>query len=173
MDETSVGVIAAVCVCIALTAIAVGLRLWFARGKPGLCGRRLGRSTSTSTTSWLQAYQRQPHGSKECDIDGDSIHNMSLETALDKLEGKAAQRNYAYACQYAERHQIDEGKARLRSRELELIAEHGASAWQFEVSDANDGVSVHDGTEIEFAGGEQLLVANLQFPNEQHVYYYE
>ncbi|KAJ2547680.1 Protein ssh4, partial [Coemansia sp. RSA 1836] len=38
---------------------------------------------------------------------------------------------------------------------------------------ANAGVSVRGGTEIDFAGGEQALVANLQFPNAQRVYYYE
>ncbi|KAJ1653900.1 Protein ssh4, partial [Coemansia sp. RSA 1694] len=87
--------------------------------------------------------------------------------------GKAAQRNYAYARQYGEQHPVDEGAARLSSSELELIAEHGAGAWRFAGSEANAGVSVRGGTEIDFAGGEQALVANLQFPNAQRVYYYE
>ncbi|KAJ2719344.1 cysteine protease, partial [Coemansia sp. Cherry 401B] len=43
----------------------------------------------------------------------------------------------------------------------------------FVPSDENAGVVVRNCTEIEFTGGEQSLVANLQFPNEQRVYYYE
>ncbi|KAJ2741166.1 Protein ssh4 [Coemansia sp. BCRC 34301] len=152
-----------------MTAAAVGLRLWFARGRPGLCGRRSGR---TCSGSWLQPYQQQT-SNKEGDRDSDSIHGLSIDMVLSKLEGMAAQRNYAYACQYTKTHPIDEGKARLSSSELELISEQGAGAWQLVTSEANDGVNVRDGTEIEFSGGEQSLVANMQFPNEQRVYYYE
>ncbi|KAJ2020176.1 Protein ssh4 [Coemansia sp. RSA 455] len=166
MNETSVGVVAAVCVCIAITAAGVGLRVWFARGRPSLCGWRSGRKSS-----WRQQYQQQ--SSKDGSRDSESVHGLSIESALDKLEGMAAQRNYAYACQYAEAHPIDDSTGLLSSSDLELIAEHGANAWQFVADEDNVGVSVRDGTEVEFAGGEQSLVANLQFPNEQRVYYYE
>ncbi|KAJ2554815.1 hypothetical protein GGH95_005503, partial [Coemansia sp. RSA 1836] len=162
MNETSVGVVAAICVCVAITAAAVGLRMWFARGRPGLFGRRSGsgRGSSSSSSGWLQAYQPQrssKSGDGDSDSGCDSIHNLSLEAALGRLEGKAAQRNYAYARQYGEQHPVDEGAARLSSSELELIAEHGAGAWRFAGSEANAGVSVRGGTEIDFAGGEQAL----------------
>ncbi|KAJ2381630.1 Protein ssh4 [Coemansia sp. RSA 2611] len=106
-------------------------------------------------------------------MDSESSLGLSIEGALDKLEGMAAQRNYAYACQYAEAHPIDDSTGLLSSSDLELVAEHGAGAWQFEASEENIGVSVRNGTEVEFTGGEQSLVANLQFPNQQRVYYYE
>ncbi|KAJ2085816.1 hypothetical protein GGI16_006720, partial [Coemansia sp. S142-1] len=140
MNETSVGVVAAVCVCIAITAAGVGLRVWFARGRPSLCGWRSGRKSS-----WRQQYQQQ--SSKDGSRDSESVHGLSIESALDKLEGMAAQRNYAYACQYAEAHPIDDSTGLLSSSDLELIAEHGANAWQFVADEDNVGVSVRDGTE--------------------------
>ncbi|KAJ2011658.1 Protein ssh4 [Coemansia sp. RSA 2530] len=157
MNETSIGVVAAVCVCVALTVAGIGLRVWFARGRPFWCG-------------WQQ-YQQ--HAYKDGNMDSESSLGLSIEGALDKLEGMAAQRNYAYACQYAEAHPIDDSTGLLSSSDLELVAEHGAGAWQFEASEENIGVSVRNGTEVEFTGGEQSLVANLQFPNQQRVYYYE
>ncbi|KAJ2801118.1 Protein ssh4 [Coemansia guatemalensis] len=51
--------------------------------------------------------------------------------------------------------------------------ENGANAWEFVPTDENVGVVVRNCTELEFPGGEQSLIANLQFPNEQRVYYFE
>ncbi|KAJ2469154.1 Protein ssh4, partial [Coemansia sp. RSA 2320] len=96
-----------------------------------------------------------------------------MESVLDKLEGMTAQHNYTYACQYMESHSIDDSDGQLDSSDTELVMEHGASAWHFTPGEGNSGVVVRDGTEIEFSSGENSLLSNIQFPNEQRVYYYE
>ncbi|PIA18439.1 hypothetical protein COEREDRAFT_24638, partial [Coemansia reversa NRRL 1564] len=84
-----------------------------------------------------------------------------------------AEENYTYACQYVETHPIDESEGRLSNHDHEYVMENGANAWEFVPTDENAGVVVRNCTELEFPGGEQSLIANLQFPNEQRVYYFE
>ncbi|KAI7831895.1 hypothetical protein BX661DRAFT_179460, partial [Kickxella alabastrina] len=89
----------------------------------------------------------------------EEIHRLGTE----ELKNSRAKHNYVYAC--------DEGT--IVGSELEYVIENGASAWEFVPAVENTGVTVQNGNEIEFTGGEQSLMANLQFPNEQRVYYFE
>ncbi|KAJ1862781.1 Protein ssh4 [Coemansia sp. RSA 2703] len=103
----------------------------------------------------------------------EAIQRLDIDEVMRKLRGSRASRNYAYACEYRDMHPIDESKGNIVGEELEYVIEHGASAWVFAPSVENTGVTINSGIEIEFSGEEQSLISNLQFPNEQRVYYFE
>ncbi|KAJ2721084.1 Protein ssh4 [Coemansia sp. Benny D115] len=104
----------------------------------------------------------------------EAIQRMQPIEVLNKLKNSRARHNYAYACEYTETHAIDESQGGLVGGALDYVVENGAAAWAFAPEEENRGVQVTGGTEIEFAQAvEQTLLANLQFPNEQRVYYFE
>ncbi|KAJ2856926.1 Protein ssh4 [Coemansia erecta] len=128
-----------------------------------------GHQVSSSCLPENDRYRRR----KARDRKREAIQRLDAGEVLRKLRGLRASQNYTYACEYTATHAIDESEGTIVGEELDYVIEHGANAWEFVPGPENRGVVVSNGTEIEFSGGEQSLVTNLQFPNEQRVYYFE
>ncbi|KAJ1664357.1 Protein ssh4 [Coemansia sp. RSA 1813] len=165
MTMLATAVVAAVCVCIAMVGIGVLVRVYVIHGRPLPCvfpalRRRHRRG---------RCYERQAERIKKYE----EVQQLSLDETLARLEGTRAMQNHVYAGEYAATHFIDESEGGLHAADTEFVVEHGANAWEFGPAYENTDVAVHNRTEIEFSGGEHSLIANIQMPNEQRVYYYE
>ncbi|KAI8321423.1 hypothetical protein GQ54DRAFT_298005 [Martensiomyces pterosporus] len=168
MTTTTVAVVAVICTCIVVAAIAAALRVYRSNGGrrvPLFAGRR---SPNAARNDQSRSERREARKRRH-----EEIQDLSPAEVLGKLEGSRAQQNYTYACEHIESHPLDEGEGCLSNGDLEYVMEHGVDAWEFRPASENTGITVQNRTEVEFSGGEQSLVANLQFPNEQRVYYFE
>ncbi|KAJ1872280.1 Protein ssh4 [Coemansia sp. RSA 1290] len=172
MNAAAIAVVVAICVCIVVLGVAIFVAVHITRGQSPLpswrctcpklrSGRRKRRHQRNREEDELNA--------KNCK----DIELLPLDKVMAKLAGCRARKNYIYARHYIEAHPMDESEGRLSSHDLEYVIENGANAWEFVPSQDNVGVTVRNCTNLEFSEGENSLVANLQFPNEQRVYYYE
>ncbi|KAJ2825573.1 Protein ssh4 [Coemansia erecta] len=172
MNAAVIAVVVALCICIVVSAAGIFMTVYVTRGRPALCSFKC---TGSGTHSGRR--RRRRHRNHEEDTlsakNREEIEMLSLDAVMDKLKDSRARKNYIYARQYVEAHPMDESEGQLSNNDLEYVVENGANAWEFVPSEENSDVVVRNCTEIEFPGGEQSLVANLQFPNEQRVYYYE
>ncbi|KAJ1887990.1 Protein ssh4 [Kickxella alabastrina] len=171
MSPAAIGVVTAVCVCILVVLVGFYLRFGRARGfQFPLCECAPGFQHSYTD----QVHEAIRHERRMArDRRREEIHRLGTEEVLEKLKNSRAKHNYVYACEYAKTHPIDDSEGTIVGSELEYVIENGASAWEFVPAVENTGITVQNGNEIEFTGGEQSLMANLQFPNEQRVYYFE
>ncbi|KAJ2782520.1 Protein ssh4 [Coemansia javaensis] len=171
MNPTAIAIAAAVGGCAVVVALLLIVAIHVLWGAPvSLARLRLScdrRRRQRRHRRRCRGEQREDEAHAKAQRD---IGLLPLDSVLARLEGTRAQRNYVYACQYVAAHPADESEGRLSDRDHELVMESGAAAWEFAPA---AGVAVRNGTEIEFAGGEQSVLASLQFPNEQRVYYYE
>ncbi|KAJ2857531.1 Protein ssh4 [Coemansia erecta] len=165
MTALATAVVAAVCVCVGMLCVGVLVRVYVIQRRALPCvlpalRRRHGRG---------HRYERQTERIKKYE----EMQQLPLDEALARLEGTRAMKNHVYAGEYAATHFIDESEGGLHAADTEFVVEHGANAWEFVPAHANAGVDVHNRTELEFADGEHSLLANIQVPNEQRVYYFE
>ncbi|KAI9500739.1 Protein ssh4 [Coemansia spiralis] len=165
MGSLAVAVVAAVCVCVVIIGIGALVRFYMLQNRTLLCPCPSVRRSRRSA----RRYERRSDRLKK----HEEVQQLSLDETLNQLHGTRAMQNYRYACVYTATHFIDESEGGLCSDDTEYVVEHGANAWEFVPKSENVGVTVHNRTEIEFSGGEHSLIANLQMPNEQRVYYYE
>ncbi|KAJ1792345.1 Protein ssh4 [Coemansia sp. RSA 353] len=169
MNAAVIAVVVALCICIVVTSVGIFVTVYVSRSRPSFLSFRCLRFGSKR--------HRRRHRNREEDAlnakSREDIELLPLEKVMDRLKDSRAWNHYIYARQYTEAHPMDESEGRLSNHDLEYVIENGANAWEFEPSADNTGVVVRNCTEIEFTGGEQSLMANLQFPNEQRVYYYE
>ncbi|KAJ1853593.1 Protein ssh4 [Coemansia sp. RSA 1822] len=169
MNAAVIAVVVALCICIVVTSVGIFVTVYVSRSWPSFC--------TFKCPSFGSRRQRRRHRNREEDAlnakSREDIELLPLEKVMDRLKDSRAWKHYIYARQYVETHPMDESEGRLSNHDLEYVIENGANAWEFEPNAENSGVVVRNCTEIEFTGGEQSLVANLQFPNEQRVYYYE
>ncbi|KAJ2556937.1 cysteine protease [Coemansia sp. RSA 1933] len=165
MTTVATAVVAAMCALIGILCLSVFIRLYVVQRRPLPCvfpvlwrRHRRGRRYKWSEER-LKKYEE--------------VQQLSLDETLARLNGTRAMRNHVYAGEYAATHFIDESEGGLNGADTEAVIEHGANAWEFVPAQANGGVDVHNRTEIDFGDGEHSLVANMQMPNEQRVYYFE
>ncbi|KAJ1961695.1 cysteine protease [Dipsacomyces acuminosporus] len=167
MSPGVIAVVTVICVGIVIIAVVAAIKIRKSRrkGMPWFAEHSIfSIHLCRQVRSERRGKQESGHG---------KIQEMSSDKVLSKLKGSRAEQNYMYACEYLEAHGPDESEGRLSDQDLEYVIEHGASAWEFKPEPENTGITVRNRTEVEFSGGEQALVANLQFPNEQRVYYFE
>ncbi|KAJ1729760.1 Protein ssh4 [Coemansia biformis] len=167
MNTTIIVAVVVICACIIATAAIAVVVIRTLRGRPLGSGRPRHRRR-----------RRRQRGSEEDVIWAkarEDIELLPLDDVLARLEGTRAARNHLYACRYVDAHPADESEGRLSDHDHEYVMEHGAGAWEPVPGSDNTGVAVSGGTELAFsgAGGEQSVLASLQFPNEQRVYYFE
>ncbi|KAJ2160873.1 Protein ssh4 [Coemansia sp. RSA 552] len=179
MNTAAIAVVAAICICIVITAIGICLTVQFSRGWPVLLRTSKyswwPRRKARSSTRRQQRRDRHRHQDLAEAKKRENLGLLSTDDVLKKLSGTRAKDQYLYAQQYTASHPADESEGRLSNHDLDYVIEQGANAWEFAPAPENSGVLVRNGTEIEFTGGsgEQMLIANLQFPNEKRVYYFE
>ncbi|KAJ1938891.1 Protein ssh4, partial [Linderina pennispora] len=179
LSKRTVAAIATVCVVVFLVIVAlVVYYCYFAKRKgaprfqcwpcklpfPTCCS-----PFRKKTAKKQQKKQRQ----RERERKHEEIQALSREDALKELEGSRAAQNYEYALDYVNEHPPDESEGTLAEDDTEHVIEHGVNAWEFIPSYDNTNITVLDNTDVEFVGGEQSVMTNLQFPNEQRVYYFE
>ncbi|KAJ1722852.1 Protein ssh4 [Coemansia erecta] len=172
LSTAAIAVVTTACVIVVVIVIVFALRLRILYSLDlSLCD--CGPSCSHRYLSCCPESDARHQRRRTRDRKREAIQRLDIDEVLRKLRGSRASRNYAYACEYRDMYPIDESKGNIVGEEVEYVIEHGASAWEFTPSVENTGVAVNSGTEIEFSGEEQSLISNLQFPNEQRVYYFE
>ncbi|KAJ2764014.1 Protein ssh4, partial [Coemansia nantahalensis] len=169
MNAATIVAVVIVSLCIITTAVGIVLTVYLTQ--------RENHWPWSSNNNRRQRRQRRAQHRLEADREEAKacadIALLPLDDVLARLRGTRAAANYMYACQYREEHPIDESEGRLSDHDHERVLEEGARAWAFAPGPEHSGIAVRSGTEIEFSGGEQSLLASLQFPNERRVYYYE
>ncbi|KAJ1736708.1 Protein ssh4 [Coemansia sp. Benny D160-2] len=165
MTALATAVVAAICVCIVMVGIGVVVRMYVIQSRPMTCAFPTLRRKHRRGRKYAQQEERAKKN--------EEVLQLSLDETLARLDGTRAKQNYVYACEYTAVHFIDESEGGLHATDTEFVVEHGASAWEFVPAHENAGAAVHNRTEVEFAGGEHSLIANMQIPNAQRVYYYE
>ncbi|KAJ2310527.1 hypothetical protein IWW54_003140, partial [Coemansia sp. RSA 2705] len=141
MNTAAIAVVAAICICIVITAVGILLTVHATRGWPSL---RKFKCIGTSTRRDRRRHRRRRNYAEDeaNDKSREDIELLSLDQVMDKLKGSRAWNHYVYARQYVEAHPMDESEGRLSNHDLEYVVENGANAWEFVPSDENAGVVV-------------------------------